>query len=159
MPTIKDQIELDAAVYQQQIKGKYDKYSLIPKIAPVTEDNGDAYMKSYKQLMGSPYVIKLTREAVAFLYKQMYDSSVGAGKPMAGNFAVGFAKRNPDNLKTPDRPADSDPNWDQRKAYKHTVMLGYWDEAVGIRPFEAEVSTPGGVVKVLFYDDWNQEYP
>jgi len=159
MATIEKQIEIDAAEYQKQIKLKYDKYASIPKIAPVKKDNGDAYMKSYKQLTGSPYVIQLTREAIAFLYKQMFDSTAGVGKPMAGHFAVGFAKRNPDNLRTPDKPADSDPNWDPRKAYKHSVMLGYWDDVDGIKPFEAEVSTPGGLVKVLFYDDWNQEYP
>ncbi len=159
MTEIEKQIRNDAKVYQALIEKKFKEFNPSKAAVPVTKDVGDAYLRGYRKYNGAPFVIKLSREAIAYLYVQMFDNTVGQGKPMSGDLAVGFANFTPDELQTPLNPIQSDPNWNQTKAYQNTVMLGYWDKNKGVVPFNSTIPGTGGPIIVEYYDDWNQEWP
>lgn len=165
MSTIEEQIKEDAQKYQATIESKYNKFKSKLVEIPVRTDIGEAYMKAYRDIHPGPHVIKLNREAIAYLYLQMYEAADRNGKPMNGDLAVGFANYNPEMLPTPEEPTKTDPNWKPEKVNMNTVMLGYWDQnngpdkGNGILPFSATIAGTTGPVKVEFYDDWSQEWP
>ena len=156
--SIGQQIHADAIAYQEIIEKKYNDFNL-GKLVPVTKDVGEAYLRGYRKYNGAPFVIKLTRQAIAFLYKQMYEQTVAHGYPMSGDYAVGFANFTPEELQSPTKPGDSDPNWKPEKAYQNTVLLGFWDSNKGVVPFKAAIPGAGGITFVDYFDDWNQEWP
>lgn len=165
MIKLDEQIKKDAAKYQEIINSKADKYwESMPQV-PVNSDIGENYMKSYRDNNPYPHVLKLSREAIAFLYLKLYEETAGGIAGMSGDLAVGFANYDPQNLPTPEEPRRSDPNWDPNRANKNSIMLGYWDpnngpsKGKGILPFSAEVFRGGRNVEVKLYDDWSQEWP
>jgi hypothetical protein len=122
-------------------------------------------MESYRINNPGPYVLKLSREAVAFLYLKLYNDTASGIAGMSGDLAVGFANYDPTNLPTSKEPRRSDPNWDPNRANKNTIMLGYWDQnngtenGKGILPFKATVDRGTGPENVVLYDDWSQDWP
>ncbi len=155
MTSIENQLKADADKYQEEIEKKFAKFNTRDNAVPVKKDIGDSYNRGYRKYNGSPFVLKLSRSAIAYLYKQLYDETVAAGKPMAGDLAVSFANYAPEELSHPEDPVLSDPKWDNKKAYQNTVMLGLWDDSKGIKPFKGKV----GANLVDYYDDWHQEWP
>jgi len=155
MPTLEEQIKADADKYLDIIKDKFRKFE--KAMVPVPKAAGEAYIRAYKKQNGKPYVLQLSRYAIAYLYKKLYDESVGQGISMKGDLAVAYSKLNPDELATPHDPVLSDPNWDPKKAYTNTVMLAFWDESktYGIIPFKETI----GASTVELFDDWHQELP
>lgn len=160
MDSIEKQINKDAMAFQEELNSKFQKFNEKAKDAkPITVDVAKAYMRGYRKYNGAPFVIKISRSVIAYLYKQMYEESKAKGKPMAGDLAVAIANYTPEELKTPQKPDDSDPNWKPEKAYQNAGIIGYWDKANGVKPFTARIPTPGGIITVEYYDDWNDEWP
>ncbi len=166
MITIEDQIKKDADKYQDIINSKYDKYWESMYQQPVKAEIGEKYMESYRHANSiGPHVLKLSREAIAYLYVKLFNDTANQAGGMSGDLAVGFAIYDPQSLPTPDHPESSDQDWDPQRANKNSIMLGYWDpqngtpKGKGIRPFSVTINKGGAPVVVELYDDWSQEWP
>lgn len=166
MPSLEEQIKSDAKKYADLIQSKFDDFNKKEKapMLPVTVDAGNAYLRAFREANPGPHVLELTREAIAYIYKQLYDESVSNGRPMDGNLAIGFANYNPQYLSTPTDPERSDINWNEARKNKNTVMLGIstYDSSGklnGIKPFKGTVIRSGTTISVDFYDDWHNEDP
>lgn len=157
MATLEEQILKDAADYLVKLEKKLQAYKMLNK--PVQTEAGDAYIRGYRKYNGAPFVLKLSRFAIAFLYKHLYDEAIATGQPMTGDLAIAFANYNPEELKDPSNPSQCDPGWEPTKAYQNSIMLGIWDGNRGIRPFKIKTIKGKENDEEEFYDDWHQEWP
>ena len=169
MSELEDQIKKDAQAYLTLIQAKHTKFkkSRVPEI-PVNTDAGNAYMRAYrKNHKEGGHVFKLNRQAIAFLYLQLFYKAQSNHTEMTGDLAVGLATYDPTELSKPENPVESDPNWDAERINRNSIMLGYWDplnaskppQGNGVLPFTTEFFREAETVKVEFFDDWSQEWP
>lgn len=165
MPSLQEQLEADAKSYEELIQSKFDLLNKEEFLTPVTKDVGDVYMKAWrKKKPEGPHVLEISRKAIAYLYKTLYDEAVVRGEEVSDNLAIGFAIYDPSKLPTPSDPVRSDPNWKPERINKDSVMLGIssYDsngELNGIKPFKGTVIRSGSTIAVDFYDDWHNEDP
>jgi hypothetical protein len=132
-----DELEKDAQKYADRIHKELSKFE--PKMIPVAKEIGEAYMRAFRKANGIPFVVQLSRQTLAYLYKYVIDNGLEGG-------AVGFATYDENEL----GPV-TDPNWDPKKSHQNTGVIGIWDVNRGIVPF----NTSTGQI----YDDWSQEWP
>lgn len=165
MPTLEEQLVADANGYEELIQRKFDILNPKERLVPVTKDVGDAYMQAWKEKKPQgPHVLEISRKAIAYLYKKLYDEAIASGQEVSGNLAIGFSIYDPQKLPTPSDPQRSDPNWKPERKNKDSVMLGIstYDsngELNGIKPFKGTVIRNGSTISVDFYDDWHNEDP
>jgi len=153
------QLNSDADDYALLLQDKLKKFQeLHPRVpqVPVKAKPGKAYMRGYRKYNGAPFAIRLSRKAIAYLYRHIVQNTP-YGEDVSGHLAVGFANYNPEELDTPHDPPQSDPYWKAERAYQNAVMVGLWNEDKGIVPFKVKTTTKD--TDDEFFDDWSDEWP
>jgi hypothetical protein len=134
-------LEADVKSYQKKLDTKLKKYQSIPGVNAVDlgEEIGEAYMRAYRKIYGTAFVVKIPRDILAFLYDYVVQNGLEGA-------AVGLANYNKAEL-----GGINDPYFQPKKENQNAVVIGIWDNNKGIVPYTKN--------EAQFYDDWNDEWP